>query len=363
MQRMQSDFSATNCANMQSTVRRILLRVLLVFFWSHVAFAEPKRVLLISGGSSFEDALRIALSPWNLAVKRVEASAPTPSMPSAVEAAQVLAMQYQALGVVWISSDATGHALWVYDADTQQVVTRSVPRPPPFDPPSAAAAALTVKSLFRASTVAPIEERLGAEAVRETPQFSPPAPRPSEQTVPEAASIQSAKPMPSLALELGVGPRFLDAGTDLRIAAGAALRATARATLLLETRAGPGLGIEHPLFSGRFVDVTIPLWVRYSFPLSERFSLSPQVGPALDVSWLSGLARGAQQGVSKVRADGLFNVGLLVEVAATQSLRFALEGLISYRLRYQRYLVNDQPIFALQPFEPSLALRVSGGIL
>jgi hypothetical protein len=338
-----------------------LLYFSLVLLWSQVAFAEPKRVLLISGGNSFEDALRVALSPWNLSVKRVEASAPTPSMPSAVEAAQVLAMQYQALGVVWISTDATGHALWAYDADTHQVVTRSVPRPPPFDPPSAAAAALTVKSLFRASTVAPIEERLGAEAVRETPQFSPP-PRAEEQRVPEAPT-PIVKPAPSLALELGVGPRFLGAGTDFRIAAGAALRMTPNVTLLLETRAGPGLGVEHPLFSGRFVDVTVPLWARYSFPLSERFALSPQVGPALDVSWLSGLARGAQEGVSKVRADGLFNIGLLFEVAATRSLRFALEGLLSYRLRYQRYLVNGQPIFALQPLEPSLALRVSGGIL
>jgi hypothetical protein len=295
-------------------------------------------------------------------------------MPSAVEAAQVLASQYQALGIVWISSDATGSALWAYDAETQQVVTRSIGKPPPFEPAAAAAAALTVKSLFRASTVAPVEERLGAEVIRETPRFDTPT---ATQAValPANASSSSASARPTLehqapadrppwfALELGAGVRFLNAGVDTRIAAGAALRLTARTSLLVETRVGPGLGVEQPLFSGRFVDITVPLWARYSVPLSPSLALAPQAGMAVDVSWLSGLARGVQDSVSKVRADGLVNLGVLFEFMATASLRFALEGMMSYRLRYQRYLVNGESVFALAPFEVSSGLRVSGGIL
>lgn len=341
---------------------RVLSAFLFLLFttaWAALAHATSRRVLVVSGGASFEDALRVALSPWAVSVRRIEATSIAASMPSAVEAAEVLAHDYEAVGVVWIASDAAGHALWAYDAETRQVVTRAISNAPPFDAPTAAAAALTVKTLLRSSMVAPQEERIGAPASQPGP---PPTPNPISPTMQPVAPNSVQNTPVHLAFELGAGPRFLHDGTDLRLIGAVAVSfAQTPVSLVLETRAGPGLGVTHPRFTGRFSDVMVPLWVRYRAPLGSRVALLPALGMGLDVSWLGGVAQGDAEGVSRVRADGLLNASVAVEVMALPQLRVSLEAMASYRMRYQRYLVDSEPVFTLRPLEASLSLRFSGG--
>jgi hypothetical protein len=249
-----------------SFVVRSAFRVLLLLLGIvSTANAADRKVLVVSSGKVFEEAMRVSLSAWSLSIQRLEGATPPGTMPRAAEQARALAQEHQAVGVVWITTEVGGHALWAYDADTQQVVTRTIASAPPYDAPTAAAAALTVKTLLRSSTVAPPEERIGAEVAQEMPKFRPPPA--------EALPEQVREPTERLiAGEIGLGARFLSEGTDLRFAGGIALRpllgteSARRLAFVLEGRSGPGLSIDTSRFVGHFSDVTVPLWVRYAIP-------------------------------------------------------------------------------------------------
>jgi hypothetical protein len=51
--------------------------------------------------------------------------------------------------------------------------------------------------------------------------------------------------------------------------------------------------------------------------------------------------------IFKIRADLLANAGLLLELHATPRTHFGIEAMLSYRVRHQRYLVLEEPVFAL----------------
>jgi hypothetical protein len=148
--------------------------------------AHPK-VVVIRGYPEVERAISQALAPWKMRVEVVSARQPGASMPVSADRAQTLAVQLNADALVWISTSSEGPALWVHDARTNHVTSRATPQPP-FDPPTAAALALSVKTFLRASGLTPEEVPGAAQDVA----LAPPPP----SSPPESVPTPPALPLP-----------------------------------------------------------------------------------------------------------------------------------------------------------------------
>lgn len=111
-------------------------------------------VVLLDAPSPLVRALRTALSPWGLRLESSSRTTPESSLPAAASSAQRLARELGARALVWISADADGAALWLYEASRDSVRVRAVPDRP-LDDALAAALALSVKTWLRSAEEAP----------------------------------------------------------------------------------------------------------------------------------------------------------------------------------------------------------------
>jgi hypothetical protein len=343
-------------------------------------------VLVIGGGAQFRDAMKVALSPWQLRVVPLDSAPPRPVMPHAADEARALAQQYGATGLVWVAMEQSEPSLWVYDAATDQVVTRKTSTTPPFDAPTAAAAALTVKTLLRASTVAPVEERIGAPAASGAPGEpaagasgsvhdarnlqSPGEGRDSAAEVgaearDRAAGERAPRPDALLRAELEAQGRTLASTIDTRVSAGASvwLGAQRRLGLALAASFGPGLSVSEARFSGRFSEVGVAPSIRLRVPISRRLVLEPRVGSSLHATSIDGVAVVSARPASTSRLDGSVDAALALDVLVTPTLGLAVDGGVSAMLRYQRYIVESESIFELRPVQGFLGLRLTTSLL
>src|SRR5690606_18750040 len=87
---------------------------------------------------------------------------PQSSQPEAVRAAARLASQLQVEALVWVTPFEQGSLLCVFDVGTGDMTTRMLNESPRFNSAASAAHALTVKTVLRASVIAPPDERFGA---------------------------------------------------------------------------------------------------------------------------------------------------------------------------------------------------------
>lgn len=75
-------------------------------------------------------------------------------MPIAVDRARDIARDERADVLVWVSASDAGHALWIYDVASDHASARELEISPPFEPATAAAVALAVKTLLRGTVIA-----------------------------------------------------------------------------------------------------------------------------------------------------------------------------------------------------------------
>jgi hypothetical protein len=340
--------------------------------------AEAGRVIVIGGGATFRDAVSTALNPWNLQVLPVEISPPRGVMPRAADEARALGQRFNATGVVWVSSEDREYALWIYDAKTEQLVSHAIASPPPFDAPTAAAFALSVKTLLRASTVAPPEERIGAGAAppsHAAPVSTPPqpssTPTPSEteahaQPTPPPDATEPTKPEspPLLRGEISASARAIASDVDARFGVGASVwpGAERRIGIGADFLFGPGLSVNADRFSGRFSEFGVSPNVRYRVSLGRRFEIVPRLGMSIHATQIQGVVVATVQPADQSRVDGSADVGLGLDFVATRSLRVGLDLGASAMLRFQRYLVAGNSVFDLQPVQGTAGLRVSTGL-
>jgi hypothetical protein len=343
---------------------------------------DARAVLVIGGGAQFREAMSVALSPWQLRVVPLESAPPRPVMPRAADEARVLAQQWGATGLVWVAMEQNEPSLWVYDASTDQVVTRKIATAPPFDAPTAAAAALSVKTLLRASTVAPVQERLGAGAGSGSAGAarSPGASGNNVQNAPKArdegraagaggesdrTSANAADGEARVRAELEVAGRTLASAVDTRVAAGASVWLGPRRRLGLAVAGsfGPGLSVSEQRFAGRFSEIGAAASVRLRIPLTRRVVLEPRIGPSLHATSIDGVAVLAARRASTSRVDGSIDGALAIELLVTPSVGLALDGGVSAMLRYQRYLVESDNVFELHPVQGFLGLRLTTSLL
>ena len=334
------------------------------------ALDEPERrdVLVLGGGQAFHEAVTVTLSPWALGVADVDAAPPSSDVLRAATEARALAERHHAIAVVWVAGGAKErqHALFVYDAATDQLVARPLAQAPPFDSPTAAAAALSVKTLLRASTVAPPDERLGA---RPAAAPAPPPPSPSPAPPPEAADASptpAARPSEAaerVVVEVSGGARAVADAVDTRIGVGASawLGQGRRLGVGLVGRAGPGLAVDTPSFVGRWSELGLAPSVRARVPLAPALTLEPRAGVGLHETRIDGVATGFGP-ANRDRFDASADIGCVIDVAIGRASRVGLEIEGSWVFRYQRYLVADSNVFELRPLQGTVGLRLATGL-
>lgn len=314
----------------------------------HAPAEEPRhRVALVETDAELGRALVIALTPWNLDVVRA-ASAPGATLPAAEQRARALADELHADVVVWVSPGGEQSVLWVYDAETKHVSSRVVDAALPYDAPTAAAIALSLKALLRASKVAPVAERIG-------PPPPPPAPPPSAPRATDEV----------LRAEATLSGRLFAASTvEPRASLGLAwfLRDRPRLAAALALSVGPGVDLAADGFTGRYTDLTLSPSVRARFDLGARLALEPQLGASLHVTSLDGVAAPDLAPVHASRIDGSIDGAVVLAVRLFSRVDAGVHFGVGYMTRYQRYAIGEGTVLGLSPVIGELGLRMTLGV-
>jgi hypothetical protein len=338
----------------------------LPLFWTifpgHAAADErAERVLLVAPPAGLESAVRIALSAWPITVV-VEAASPDSqrasqrasqdagpgaTMPGSADRARALAARHGAGAVVWLSDDgAGGRALWIYDRASRRTSARRLTRRPPFDEPTAAAVALSIKTLLRHSSVVPVVERYGVAAAR-----AEIASRPPRLLVDTLASARIRPRGPGAEPRLGVG---------VRAAPGPVARLGA---LAARFHVGPGVPVDAPGFTGQFSDLQLAaaLAARVSIRRDAGLELWPSLGASLHFTEIEGAVPGQARRARAERVNPTADGGLSLELALSRWpwLRLSASAAGSFALRRQIYLVGGEPVLTLRRVELEIGAAIS----
>lgn len=320
-------------------------------FTSAAAHAERRRVALVNATPALESSARIALSPWELDVIPVVAPSPGDSLPGALSHARDLALAEGVDAVVWISEGGQKYVLWLYDLRTQQIVSRELVDPAPTDMPGAAAMALTLKTLFRSSTVT-------GEAIEERRPPAPPPPPPVAERPPGERA-----PVGGLRLEAsGAARASVSNATELRLglAVGYWPRVLGRHLgVTLGVSAGPGVSMATSDFTGRFTDFAIGSTARARLVIVDHLTLQPSLGASMHVTVLDGAVAAPATPLHTTRIDPSLDTAITLAFELGPRLELGVRVGGSYLLRYQRYLVDDRVIVSLPPFAIDVGLVAS----
>jgi hypothetical protein len=313
--------------------------------------ATPSDGELVVGlelGDELNCALAAALAPWGLQVKQSDESSPGPSMPSTSMSARRISQSLNARIVVWLARDAEGFALWVYDARHDHAVARPVP-PPPYDGPTAAALALSVKTAVRMVGAGPTEAPTDESRSQLPEQVSEPKTQasaaPAAALEPPQRAAEGPPPVASSLVGLYSAVR-VDESETVRWRFGGELRlAPWRAWPDQDTRLWTGLAVElgtarsvaTERYRGEFEDIGGELALGLTEHMSEQFALAVAASGALYVGTFSGDAvvdaSSAEHArinpMLLVRAEGQFRFG---------PLGLYLQPALGYWLERQRFV-------------------------
>ncbi len=314
------------------------------------------RVVMVSAPAGLEEAVETALAGWPVQVTTAGGD-PGATMPAAGEQARAIGQAQAAGAVVWTAGDATGHAVWVLDVDSGRVTARRLPQPPPWDEPTAAAIALSIKTLLRHSRVAPVLERYGVEEARAAlREESAAAARPTPTPHVRAWSLR-------LATLAGARIRPSEAGDlELRLGAGAELAPgflAGRAALVARIRSGTGVGLNQPDFVGRYSDLQASLGAAARFLAWDRVGLVPSAGGSLHFTSIDGTIRSQGVNGNASRINPSLDGGLAIDLQVGELLRLSVSGELSYAFRRQVYLVGGDPVLSLPRIESEIGAALS----
>ena len=302
------------------------------------AEAREGRVVAIDVDPRVADALVVALSPWSLTVVRTPGPTPAADLDAATARARAVASDQQAGAVVWIAPPRPPdpHAtLWVYDAQTLELAVRPLTVSEPFDDAGAAAVALSVKTVLRASPLAAPEP----PPEPELPPL-PPAPRPP---VPVMTAPPSPAPQRAWRLETTLGvraPTGASAEVEPRAALGASVWPAAwrnQAGLGLGVQAGPGVSVGTPAFEGELREASLEATARLRAPAGRWVAFELQGGPGFFLTSLAGQVLSTGVHLQALRFDPSFELGGVADFTpgARVSVGLLVDG--SALLRFQRY--------------------------
>lgn len=302
-----------------------------------VARAETHRVAAVDPDTQLARALDVALSAWGASIVEVHREAPGATMPIAVDRARIMARDAGADVVVWVSSAEDGYSLWIYDAASDHASARELDTPPPFDAATAAGVALAVKTLLRATVVAPPAERFGAPETEGSWKVG--------ASVGAAARLGASLPAEGrLGLHASVWPTSLHHHWGLS----------------LDFETGNGAPAETPTFSGRLTDAALRLGVGARVPVVAHVDAELSVGAAAHLVNLDGVVLDRASNVSETRVDGAVEPRLAVELVLLRGrLRLAPWFGLTLWPRWQRFLVRGSQVVDLAPVGAEGALRAA----
>jgi hypothetical protein len=346
--------------------------------------AAETRVAFVDPTANVLDAVTVALSPWGLRVVSVSAPTPPTELGPATTMAREVARDHDASAVVWVAParGGGGASLWLFDSQTAQTMIRPLSQSPPFDDASAAALALTVKTLLRSTTVAPVQERVPEASGTSSASAPSTAPSASSGSVAPATSGSSGPPplAPSAAiLRPETGPQAAphawraEALVMVRVPTGAEDTLAPRAALAiswwppawrehlgfgLEGRAGTSLDVTSPRFAGSFSDTGVGLTVRGAVAVAPLW-LEVDADPSLQVTSLTGAEIATGLASSIMRADPSFDLALVPQLALGARLRLGLFVGLEALLRTQRYVLDGDVVLRVPPLVLDLGGRAS----
>ena len=319
--------------------------IVAVLFTPVAASGDATRVAVVDGDPTLIDALITTLDAWQIQVVSVSGSGFVD-----MAAARRLAIDADAGAVVWVSQLGGEHVLWVYDTRDEQVVARRIISPPPFDEPTAASVALSVKTLLRHSAVAPSKERFGAVDPKESPFVFDEQPSVNDDPT-------------SMFIEVTGGARFRSIGSsDIEPTFGVALFWSPRALsgrygAVLGVRGGPGVALDTAELIGSYRDTAGFVGLGVRLPVRGRFSLAWSLAAEIHYTQLDGLIGAVQQTASESRINPAIrgHLGVSAKVGDT-----AIElGADSERwLRGQRYTVLGEPVLETPASAYSIVLAL-----
>ncbi len=306
--------------------------VFVAMLCSAVASADPRRVAVLQPDPALLRAISLALDPWGLETVAIDTPPPSASQPEAVRAASKLARQLGVEAVVWLTTLQQGSLLWVFDVRTGDVVTRLLSEQPPFDGASAASVALTVKTVLRASVVAPPQERFGA------PPRSPTEGR-------------------TAALEVGPGLQWF--GADLQayrveVRGVLWLVAARRLGLSFELSSGPALRIAATDYSGRYRERALGAKARLRLVEVSSFSTMLALGGAARWTNLEGAVADTSQPSEVQRLNGSIDLEVLLNFKVANWVYLGASVGAAYLPMSRRYSVRGDPVFSPWPLTPSV---------
>jgi hypothetical protein len=252
---------------------------------------------------------------------------------------------------VWIAAPrgpGDQPTLWVYDAQTKQLAVRPLSASAPFDDAGAAAVALSVKTILRASPLA-----TEVPAPEPTPSASPalaPEASPTERNT--EAGVHAPSPASTRAWRfetiLGVrAPTGAGAAVEPRAALGASLWPGVfgdHAGLGLAIQAGPGVSVGTGSFQGELREGSVEVTARLRTRAGRWMAFELECGPALFLTSLDGQAVSDGAHLHALRLDPAINLGAVADLAlgTRVSLGVLLEG--SALFRFQRYSLDGAPL-------------------
>ncbi len=298
---------------------------------------------LVEPDPQLEHAVSLALSPWGVTATTTHAESPGTDLPGAARRAAALARQLGASVVVWVSATEEGSVLWIYDAETDEVSTRELGEEPPFSDPAAASVALSLKTLLRATVVAPSDERFGAPPVKHEPH--------SER----------------LTLAAGGDVRFLATNTsEMRASVGGVFWFQPPPTRLgagLSFAAGPGVSIERTGFSGQFRQLSLSGALTWQVVGNRWLASSLFGGGTAHFSELSGFASSMGHGAVTRRVTPSVDAGTAVDLTLGAGINLGVGVRALYLPRRQRYLVQGQSVLELWPVAAEFGVRFGVSML
>lgn len=315
------------------TLAAALLAAMVLLSAAWAAGADPPRVVVLQPDDELLRAISLSLSPWGVQTAGSDAPPPQSTQPEAVQTASRIARRLGVDAVVWVSSTEHGSLLWVFDSRTGEIATRMLAETPPFDGAAAAAVALSVKTVLRASVVAPPGERFGVE----------PATPPKERIS---------------ALEIGAGGHWAGGSqVELRVElAGVVwLAAARRLGLSAELSSGPGLTVTDTSFSGRYREIVAGGKAHFRFLRGAWSSAQVSLGGAAHWSTLDGTLVAGSLGRHVTRLTGSLDVETSVNIDVGSGTYVGASLGAAYFPTYQRYLVEGRPVFSPWPLTTTLA--------
>jgi len=281
----------------------------------------------------------IALSAWNIDVVSVDAPPPG-APPQAARSASDIARQAHADAIAWVSQSNAGTVLWIYDVHNGDIDSRVLSDAPPFDEPTAAAAALSLKALLRSSSISP-----DATA----PMLLLP-PRPDVFWIEAEVggrTVPGALAEPRGALSFALWPLAFDEHLGFAIGGSDGL--------------GVAVTTEAPTqVEAHFNDLALSTSVRTRVRFGPLLGIEPSLGGSAHLTSLSGTAGSGGARVFAHRVDASLDAGLAIDLR-TGTLGIAVSTSLQWLPRYPRYLVYGEEVFSVVPLMVGVSLRVSAG--